>query len=417
MISRIREHLPSKEEVKEIGKNALLTGTLELPDNKYRFSLSMIKQLVLFIYFMIQLIYPVIIIALEQDFHGYNITCFAISFVALLSQIFDIPKFLKTCKKLWKCCKKCHYEKDEEVKLCCDCCEGDRCKKCSKWLNRITVFISENLVFPSVICNLIGLINQKTWELNTGLDYLDLGLFVLGIFTDLVLVKGKLIWKYLVFRYLIRKELRNKGKTSTKCPCCDPYNILMFYLVLREIMHIAMFGMVTCKLYADKHSGSEDKPEEGSYRIEGNTWFSIAAAWYMPTISFLCFIMINIYMYYRTAFLLAKEEHDDSDVFVSTDLLLCSCVRNPCAIVLIYILLPTYFAFNVTATAQYEVVPSALTTTWVWFQIIFNVCFIIAHIQALLFHILLCQIPCVYCFICICTNAGRIDNSAAIRTI
>ena len=422
MIRRFRKCLPSKEEVKAFGKRALLTGTLELPDSKWKFTARLIYKFIYFIYFAIQLIYPIILFILEKDYHGYNITCLVISFLALLSEFFDIPEVLKTLKKLWRCfSRKCDYVKNEEVKLCCDCecCEGDKCKKCLKCFSCITNFISDSLVFPSVICNLLGFINDKTWELNTGLKYFDFGLFALGIFLDLVLVKGKLIWKYLVFRYIVKTELRSQGKTLGKCPCCNPYNITIFYLILREIMHITMFGMVSCKLYADNYSTFSGKlAEEGRVRIEGETWFAIIATWYMPSVSFMYFIIVNMFMYYRSVYLLSKEEPNDSDVSVSTDILLCSCIRNPCAILLIYLVLPTYIAFNVTADTDYDDdVPDALAITWGWFQIIFNVSFIIAHIQALLFHICLCQIPCVYCFICMCTNAGKFDNSAAIKTV
>ena len=126
-----RKRLPSKQEVIDFGKGALMTGTLELPDNKCTFSLRLIKQFTLFIYFVIQLIYPLILLMLEREYHGYNITCSIISFLALLSQFLDIPEVLKTSKKLWRCSqRKCDYVKNEEVKLCCDCacCEGDRCK-------------------------------------------------------------------------------------------------------------------------------------------------------------------------------------------------------------------------------------------------------------------------------------------------
>lgn len=273
-------------------------------------------------------------------------------------------------------------------------------------------------MFPSVICSLLGFINDRTWELNTGLKYFDFGLFALGIYADLVLVKGKLIWKYLVFRYIVKTQLRSKGKTLGKYPCCNPYNITLFYLILREIMHITMFGMVSCKSYADNFSSFTGKlAEEGYVRIEGETWFAIIATWYMPSISFLYFIVVNMFMYYRTIFLLSEAEPDNSEVSVSTDLLLCSCTRNPCAIILIYIVLPTYFAFNVTTDAETYDVPHALTAAWQVFQFIFNTSFIIAHIQALVFHICFCQIPCVYCLICMFTNAGKFDNSADIKTV
>ena len=408
MLSGIRRSLPPRDQIREMGKEVLLTGSLDLPDNKVTFTFRLIKQVILFIYFLIQLIYPIIAIALDRENYGYNITCSAISLLALLSQFFDIPDLLRNAKKLYHCCRNCSYESEVEL---CDCCEGDKFKKCVKHGGTITGFISEVLVFPSVICSLIGFINERTWELDNGLDYFDLGLFALGLFSDLVLVKGKGIWKYLVSRYIIKIDIQGKGKRFARGCCCDPLNVLFCYLILREFMHISMFGMVSCKLYADNFSNKDD-PEEGNYTIEGFTWYTIVATWYMPTVSFIYFMFINVFLFYRTAYLLTNEENDDSDVYVSTDLLFCSCLRNPFAIVLIYIVLPTYFAFNIGATTQYEGIPSAVSTTWVIFQIIFNITFIIAHIQALLFHFLLCQFPCVYCFMCFCTNAGKHTNTA-----
>ena len=413
-LTRFREKIPSKDTISETGKKALLTGNLDLPDNKCTFSLRLTKQVILFIYFAINLIYPVITVAMDEENYAYNIICSAISFLALLSQFADIPDMLRSLKRLYHCCRSCSYDEDEEAELC-DCCEGDNCKKYTERYSGVTNFIADNLVFPSVICGLLGFINGRTWELDDGLDYFDFGLFALGIFSDLILVKGKEFWKYLLFRYVFKKTIENKGKDFRNCCCCDPFNITLVYLILRELMHIAMFGMVSCKLYADTFSG-EDDPEEGNYRIEGFTWYAIVATWYMPTVSFFYFISINVYLYYRVLYLY-KAEDDESDVNVSTDLLLCSCIRNPVAIVLIYIILPSYIAFNIGAATQNEGIPNVLTVTWGLFQWIFNISFIMAHIQALLFHVLLCQFPCVYCILCCCSNTGLSTNDAAIKVV
>ena len=107
-----------------------------------------------------------------------------------------------------------------------------------------------------------------------------------------------------------------------------------------------------------------------------------------------------------------------TDVWVSTDLRFFGYIRNPCAIFFIYILLATFVLFHYGGTTpggEPNGIPDGLTSAWVIFFILFDLFFIISNFQAVLFHCLLCQIPCVYCFVCFCTNAGNPANEASIR--
>ena len=167
----------TKENVESVVK-----GKFDIPDNKYSFTIQLFTKSLLFVYFLIQLIYPFIIIGVEQENYPYNLTCALISLLGLLSQLFDIPDLVNLFQKLIGCIRARSYNEVKDLDTCCSCDHHKKCNFIKDGCSWFTENLSESLVYPALICNLMGFINERTWEFDEGLDYFDMGLFCLGIF-------------------------------------------------------------------------------------------------------------------------------------------------------------------------------------------------------------------------------------------
>ena len=267
---------------KENGES-VLKGEFKVPDNKYSFGLELFTKFLLFVYFLIQLIYPFIIIGVEQENYTYNFICAGISLLGQLSQFFDMPDLVNLIHRLVKCIKT----------RCCSCDQHRKCKTFKNGCSWLIENVSESLVYPALICNLMGFINERTWEFNSGLDYFDMGLFCLGIFTDIVLKYIKKIWEYVLVKNTINQYI-NEMEADKKCKCawCNVFNYTLFFLIFQTLMRITMLGIISCKLYSDVF-GSAPDTEEGDYSVEGWIWFIIVAGWYLPTVSWFSFFSLT----------------------------------------------------------------------------------------------------------------------------
>ena len=147
-----------------------------------------------------------------------------ISSIGLLSEISNFIKLFALCHTL--CRRNCRNNplivtqptnQAGENNLCSfgDSVTCDNCKTGSSFT---TETLSEVMVYPSLVCNLIGFINDKIFEPKNGVDIFDLGLFVVGIIVDVVVRYIKSFIKYLNFRIEAVRKLREKGVPES-CLC------------------------------------------------------------------------------------------------------------------------------------------------------------------------------------------------------
>ena len=160
-----------KANCKKENVKAVLKGEFDMPDNKYSFALKLSTNSLLSVYFLIQLIYPFIIIGVERENYTYNFTCAGISLFGLLSQLFDIPDLVNSVQKLVGCIRARSYNEVRDLENCCSCDHHEKCNTFKNGCSWFTDTLSESLVYPALICNLMGFINERTWEFDEGLDY------------------------------------------------------------------------------------------------------------------------------------------------------------------------------------------------------------------------------------------------------
>ena len=291
----------NKEEKKYALNKAvdLLSAAKKLPDSV---GFRLTYRLLLLAFFLFQFLYPAIVFAVEQENVSFNVVCMLISFLGLLTQLFGLRKLYLDIKKCFKYCVGCKRgEENPDEENCCnneiECTSGP----CGSIFNEfVTSFIGEFLIYPSMICNLIGFINGRSWEMNNTLDGFDTVLMGISVATDLVFAK----WQYVIQAtraiHATYKKYDDSRGYHLSCRewrddrLCTPPSYLPIYCFLLSVMHLAMLGSISFRIYADNFYGEPTNttavingtlenvtiyvaPEEGSYRLVGYTVYMIIA--------------------------------------------------------------------------------------------------------------------------------------------
>ena len=322
----------NKEEKKDALKTAidLLHAAKKLPDS---IGFRLTYHLLLLAFFLFQFLYPTIVFAVERENVSFNVVCMLISFLGLLTQLFGLRKLCIDIKKYFEyfgACK-CGEENTKEDNCCnreIECTSGP----CGSIFNEfVTSFIGEFLIYPSMICNLIGFINERSWEFNNTLDGLDTVLMEISVVTDLVFSK----WQYVIqaaraIHATYKKYDDSRGQhLSCKEWCdyqlCTPPSYLPIYCFLLSVMHLAMLGSISFRIYADNFYGEPTNataiingtlenitiyvaPEEGSYRLVGYTVYMIIAGAIIPLLSIVVYLYLNQYWFLQLLYVIRSKE-------------------------------------------------------------------------------------------------------------
>ena len=425
----------NKEEKKDALNKAidLLSTTKKLPDS---IGFRLTYRLLLLAFFLFQFLYPTIVFAVEQDNVIFNVVCMLISFVGLLTQLFGLRKLCLDIKKCFKYCLGCKHEENPEEENCCnheiECTSGP----CGSIFNEfVTSFIGEFLIYPSMICNLIGFINERSWEFNNTLDGVDTVLMGISVVTDLMFAKLQyVIQATRAIRATYKKYDDSRGyHLSCKEWCdfrlCTPTSYLPIYCFLLSVMHLAMLGSISFRIYADNFYGEPKNttevingtlenvtiyvaPEEGSYRLVGYTVYMIIAGAIIPLWSIVTYLYLNQYWFLQLLYVIRNKEQGGTvnqqraqriEQIPSNEKWL-SLLFNPLSFVIALPLMAMMVFFVVGAFGSgYDNLNEALPAKLVSASFIFTFtgygAFIIANFQTVILTIMVWYFPCT-CYLC-----------------
>ena len=320
----------NNEEKKDALKKAveLLSAAKKLPRS---IGVRLTYRLGLLAFFLFQFLYPIVLFFIEREYVAFNLICMFISLLGLITQLFGLRKLCIDIIKCFHCCGAC--KRDEgNAENCCNhkitCTSGP----CGSIFNEfITSFFGEFLIYPSMICNLIGFINGRSWELNNTLDFIDTGLMGISVLWDLIYAK----WQYVIqtaraMRATYRKYDDARGyHLSCKEWCnnrlCTPPSYLPIFCFVLSVMHLAMLGSISFRIYADNFYGEPVvttapingtlenitiyvAPEEGSYRLVGFTIYMVITGGIIPLYSIAAYVYINQYWFQQLLYVIRSKE-------------------------------------------------------------------------------------------------------------
>ena len=405
----------------------------------------------LLIFYIFQFLYPLITFLVDRHYVLYNLVCIAIGGFGFGLQLLELDQLYIDLKKLRQICKSGDYDSDESQRSNSDesgssnsnetCkCKKQFCKCCPGAIRELaSIALNEILLYATLICTIMGFINEKTWELRNFLSYIDCALLLYTIVMEAFVPRWyylRWIWGFINKLLTEYFEARNMKKYVLSCNgmctrCVTPLRYTPIFVILVNILQISMLGSITVRVYADNffaqtnttRNGTEYieevmKPEEGTYHVNRYTWYTIAGGIVVPFLSIVTYFIINQYWLWQP--LNYTGQHTRG--FVPQNTMIRSMTDadkwiifafDPIAWVAMILLLASFIAFCVFASGNdyngesiYDgELPTWVNTVYVFSYIFMCLSFTGANIQTILFGAFIYFQPC--CLLIVCLQMFR----------
>ena len=389
----------------------------------------------LLIFFIFQFLYPLITFLVDRNYIVYNLVCIGIGGFGFLLQLLEFDQLYKDIKSIYGCCKSKDFElehtncKDSENSdgdATCKCKERF-CKSCPSAIREIaSIFFNEVLLYATVICTIMGFINEQTWELKNFWSYVDCLLLAYSIVMEVFLPR----WFYLRWICGTINTLRNEyfnARKWKKCVCsCNgmctryvtPLQYTPVFVVMVIILQTSMLGSITVRVYLDNFLGQTNStlngteyieevtiPENGQYHVNTYTWYTIVGGIVVPFLSIATYFIINQYWLWQPLRYIGQH----TSGFVPKNTMIGSMTDadkwlifafDPVAWVAMVLLLASFIAFCVFASGNdYDDLydpnsPSWIGAIYVYSYIFMFLSFTGANIQTVLFGLFIYFQPC-----------------------
>ncbi len=219
----------------------------------------------------------------------FNILHLALAITSFTLSLFDLD-FNRRCKS-------------------CKCSStNSRAESCFSRVKKITdvlrAVVAEVLIYPLLMCNLLGVITGRGYEGKSSVNLLSFILFILSCFSLILYVYAVrilIMLKAITGRRSIGRpkqewlnHLGNRydpslGKSGIQYPIWFFINVI-FLMVIQVLMIIA----VSMKMYSDnKHFYEKDNKDE-EIRVTPVLWYMMACGYVAPFLGFLSYLMITM---------------------------------------------------------------------------------------------------------------------------
>ena len=375
-------------------------------------------KLSLLIFYTFLLLYPLITFLVERQYVLYNLVCIALGAIGFGLQIFEFDQLYVDLKGI--CCGSGYSENNKTCKckevLCslCNCFPGE--------VNEIiSTFVNEILLYAAVVCTIMGVINEKTWELKSALNYFDCLLLLYSIIMEVLVPR---LYYILQLNAAINTLLTNffKARRMKKyvwscdgmCTrCITPLRCTPIFVILVITLQFFMLGLISVRIYADNYftvSRNGTVPEEGTYHVRGYTWGTIVGGIVVPLLSVATYFIINQYWLWQPLHYTGRHatgfvpQHTMIGSMTDADKWIIFAF-DPLAWTAMVLLLASFIAFCVFAGGNdydgsiYDGVPSWVSSVYVISFIGMSLSFVGANIQTVLFGLFIYTQPCCLCVV------------------
>ena len=430
---------------------------------------SIAKNIIRLIYFTIQLLYPIIVAAVDSGNVTYNVVC---GMFALIGFIYDISHIIV---ELWSKCRKKKskeaVEKEPDKKegsgsegVCNEPVDPQTApadpptshdpnaittqnlqpsdggngqtaedrdtkeKEAKKKTTSQKILISfakdmaeEILIYPSLICNLYGFINERGWEFNDALTVFDFLLTMLSFLLDALLTKINHIW---LLYQLIRSTTKCQEKAGVYS-YATPVNLMVPFSIGLGIVHTLMLCLIGVRIYADNFNtkDEDEEPEEGDYKVTSYTSFMIFCGAYLPLMSAASYIILNKHWFLQISWILYHKEKALEQMnylhitSMPTRVKLFGFMRDKHAYIAVITFAPLFIAFYTGGFLKdynSEDLPKGAESAANVLCTLFVIVFSIINIQAgIIFSIIIIILMIIFCVIC--TGGGTSEVRKRVR--
>ena len=393
-------------------KNSLSTGA------------KLAYKIGLLIFFTVNLLYPIIVFAVDPKHVPYNVICGVISLIGFVYECIEVTLDIhKICKNR----QGADIQQTESKE------DGSYKGKVLKIFKEFVIdSLGEILIYPSIICSLYGFINERGWEFNTTLSIFDFLLLLYTFVMDAIYAKLYHIW---LVRKLVKASYKaydeHENITDLKCwnRCCEPLAMSTFNSCILAVLHWLMLAIIGVRIYADNFQGEDEQNVEGSFRVSGLTGFMIGCGAYLPVACMAVYVIVNKYWFLqiywlvydkRTTYIDNRKKYNYIKQIPGSVKLL-GFLKDPVAYIAVIGLVAPFIAFLVGAYLQdINDAPDGANVAAGILGTLFLFCFMFCNVQACLIAAIMGIIAAIalmlfMMFICFLATAGSSSTSTNSR--
>ena len=303
----------------------------EAVNNDFRGRLLIINDLALLIYFLVRFIYSVVEFGVKQEPLGYYIVCTTISLIAfivgsckLVHSFYTHYKNVKqrVCQVVPQGNTEMHVEDIESESLEERSLNKELLEEALQTgpMKKLAIkLVQESFIYPSIICSLFRLTNEKSWQFDDGFAALDTVVFLYSLAMDAFYTKFHYIWLVQkVIRSLYHNAKENWKRKLKKCWL--PSLLVTSHVFLLALIHWIMLAIIGVRIYVDNFSREISQrnvsetggyqvasyihnfsreidqgniSDTGSYRVAPYTRYMIFCGAYLPVASVIVYIILN----------------------------------------------------------------------------------------------------------------------------
>ena len=258
-------------------------------------------------------------------------------------------------------------------------------------IDYVVFSLGEFLIYPTLICTLYGLINERAWRFDNGISVGNFLFFLYSVIMDAIYLKTYLIFlvKKIVFSaYKKYYDLSPPTDREHKDYYISIY-LTMVRAMLTALTHWLMIGIIGVRIYVDNFTPDKDDtndiiPDTGEYKVTPFTGYMIVCTVYLPIVSWITYIILNKLWFYEV-YSAIYQLSNGADCMSQRKALhkkLFAFIKDPLAYTAIVFLIGPFIAFTVGAclldydSSDYEVSQSARNVT-----LGLGTCFIIGFIM------------------------------------
>ena len=274
----------------------------KLPWNSIK---NRIYKLGLFIYYFVNFVYSIVALAVQKDHLAYHIVYIFICFTGFVFELIIMTVNVKKCLIQSSGMERDtmqnrsnqigHTNQPQQAWTTNQQVQDYHRKAKSVFLDYAVSSLGELLIYPILICNLYGVINERAWHFDNGISVCNFLLFLYSVIMDALYMKFYVTWLVVIrvvcASYVKYDELKQPTQVEWK-RYFTPVYLSIPLAIMTVLTHWLMTGIIGVRIYVDNSTA-------GDYRVAPLTGCMIACTIYLPIVSWITYIIINKVWFYE----------------------------------------------------------------------------------------------------------------------
>ena len=337
----------------------------------------MIYAIGLAVYYIANFIYSIVAVAVQRENLAYHLVYIIISLIGVLFVIIAIIVYVREqfteSREMGSTNQVTSTDQPRQAWTAETQADNYPDKAKNVFVDYVLLSLLELLIYPILMCNLYGVINERAWQFDNGISGCNFLFFLYSVIMDALYMKVYVTW--LVIRavnalYVKYDELLHPRVEWKRY--FTPVYLTIPLAVVTALTHWLMTAIIGVRIYIDNFTPDKEDtdssiPNTGDYRVLPLTGYMIACTIWLPIVSWITYIILNKPWFYEV-YSAIHQLNNGADRMPEQDTWnkkLFAFIKDPLAYFSVVLLMAPFIVFTVATylpeynSSDYEVASSA----------------------------------------------------------